>query len=538
VSAVRRLPASVVGVLLALLVAAAYGNTLSNGFHLDDVYGIVENPALRELASVPSYFTDPYTLTTRSLNADWRPLLQVTYALDYWASGLEPWSWRLTQLALHWMACVGLWAFARALLGCGRVRDVASLSEREGEWIALAAAALYCVHPITSGAANYAWARSSLLVTVFALPASTLWLRSLAAPANRAAWLGALACFALALLVKAEALSIALVFGAADLLLLRRVSWRRLWPVALLCCAYLTLRFTLLPEALRRYHEAGPADRGEYLLTQFRAWWYYVGQVCAPLELVADYGDYPISRTLLDTRVGIALAGWLAVAALLAAAVRRAPAAALLGGAFFLHLAPHSSVIPLSEMVNEHRPYLPVTGLFVLAVWGGWLALRRACPAPRATAALLFVLALGAYGARTRERNRDWRDELTLWRQTAAQCPNSARAQMNYGLELQRSGESVRAETYLARAVELAPLYPYAHINYALALRRRGEIARSNLHYDEAVRVAPDDPIGPLWRARVREESGDLVGARADWQRTLELDPRNAEARAKLASGP
>ncbi|TAJ18341.1 MAG: hypothetical protein EPO68_07960 [Planctomycetota bacterium] len=522
-----------VAAALALLVALAYSNSLDNGFHLDDVYGIQENPAIRDLANVPRFFSDPYTLTTRSLNADWRPLLQVTYALDYAIGGLEPRAWRLTQLALHWIVCVGVFALGRVLLGTGRVREVTGLAEREGDAIAAAAAALFAVHPLASGAANYAWARSTLLVAVFALPATVLWLRSLRPGAGRGPWLGALACFTLALLVKAEALSIALVFGAADLLLARRLRWRALAPVALLCVAYLALRVAILPSELRAYHEAGPANRWEYLLTQTRVWWRYASLVPAPLGLVADDTAYPISRSLAEPRVLLALAGWLAVALLV---LRAAPVAALLALSFALHLSPHSSLIPLAEMHNEHRPYLAASGLFVLAAWGSWVGLRALFARPRGPALALLVAALGACGLLTRERNLVWRDEFTLWQDTVEKTPLSARAQMNFGVELQKRGEHEQAELCFARAVALAPGYPYAHVNYAIELRRRGAIDASNFHYDEAVRVAPRDPVGPIWRARVREQSGDLVGARADWQRVLELEPNNAEARARLSA--
>jgi tetratricopeptide (TPR) repeat protein len=519
--------------VLALLVALAYSNSLDNGFHLDDVYGIEQNPAIRDLANVPSFFADPYTLTTRSLNADWRPLLQVTYALDYALGGLEPRAWRVTQLALHWVVCLGVFALGRALLGSGRVRDVASLSEREGDAIAAAAAALFAVHPIASGTANYTWARSTLLVAVFALPATVLWLRSLAPGASRAPWVGALLCFALALLVKAEALSIALVFGAAEVLIGRRLRWRALAPVALLCVVYLALRVAILPSELRAYHEAGPANRWEYLLTQSRVWWRYVALVLAPLGLVADDTAYPVSRSLAEPRVLLALTGWLAVLLVGARAARGAPA--LLAVCFALHLAPHSSLVPLAEMHNEHRPYLAATALFVLGAWGSWIGLRAAFARPRLPALALLALALCAYGLLTRERNRVWRDELSLWADAVDKTPFSARAQMNYGIELQKRGEFAAAEQRFAHAVELAPLYPYAHINFAIELRRRGAVDASNFHYDEAVRVAPSDPVGPTWRARVREQWGDVPGAIADWRRVLELEPNNAEARARLA---
>jgi hypothetical protein len=127
-----------------------------------------------------------------------------------------------------------------------------------------------------------------------------------------------------------------------------------------------------------------------YLLTQFRAWWYYIGEFFAPVWMVADYGSYPLSTSVLDPRVLYAVTGWICVLALLLYAARRAPAITFLGLAFFVHLSPHSSFIPLAEMVNEHRPYLPLVGIFLMAVLGLFVLVRQLSLKPWVFAAVVF----------------------------------------------------------------------------------------------------------------------------------------------------
>ncbi len=77
---------------LAIGIAVSYSNSLGIGFLFDDSYGIRKNPAIRSLWNIPSFFIDPFTLTTVRENVDVRPILQVTYALNYAVSGLNPWS--------------------------------------------------------------------------------------------------------------------------------------------------------------------------------------------------------------------------------------------------------------------------------------------------------------------------------------------------------------------------------------------------------------------------------------------------------------
>src|ERR1041385_7111855 len=92
------------GVVLAIVVVAvgaAYYNSFKNGFQLDDEYGLVGNPWIRSLKHIPRFFVDPFTLTTLEFNADYRPVLQITYALNYAISQYNPWSWHLFNLVLH-----------------------------------------------------------------------------------------------------------------------------------------------------------------------------------------------------------------------------------------------------------------------------------------------------------------------------------------------------------------------------------------------------------------------------------------------------
>src|SRR5436309_1302947 len=69
----RFIPFGVAAALIIVAVIGAYSNTFANGFHLDDEYGLIQNPWIRSLANVPHFFADPFTLTTLARNADYRP---------------------------------------------------------------------------------------------------------------------------------------------------------------------------------------------------------------------------------------------------------------------------------------------------------------------------------------------------------------------------------------------------------------------------------------------------------------------------------
>src|SRR4029077_16493158 len=109
-------------------------------------------------------------------------------------------------------------------------------------------------------------------------------------------------------------------------------------------------------------------------------------------------------------------------------ALVRWPRIGFLGLAFFLLLAPTSSVMPNAFLAVEHRMYLPLAPLIVLAVLGAHGLAGRILPdvgTRRALeAAVLGVVGLGLV-LRTIERNRDYRDEIALWSSTIACIPEN-----------------------------------------------------------------------------------------------------------------
>ena len=89
-------------VLAILLVSfAVYANSLDNPFLYDDQHSIVDNPHLRDLGRVPSYFIDPTAFSADPENAMYRPLLLTTFALNYAIGGYEVRGYHLFSLALH-----------------------------------------------------------------------------------------------------------------------------------------------------------------------------------------------------------------------------------------------------------------------------------------------------------------------------------------------------------------------------------------------------------------------------------------------------
>jgi hypothetical protein len=148
----RRHPGLLAFGILALLGLVAFANSLYNSFHFDDMDAIVRNPALRNLENIPAFFVD---IGTSGPGAkDWRPFLQITYALDYAVGGVDPAIFRITNLAFHIGAAWLLFLIVGEIAEIRRHQDdnKAFLSAPA---IGFVAAAIFVVHTVNSEAVDY-----------------------------------------------------------------------------------------------------------------------------------------------------------------------------------------------------------------------------------------------------------------------------------------------------------------------------------------------------------------------------------------------
>src|SRR6059036_3146574 len=90
--------------LLAIGIAVSYSSSFGVGFYFDDTYGISDNPAIRSLRNIPSFFVDPHAIWMDHTQVDLRPVLLITYAVNYAISGVRPWSYHALNLIFHFIA--------------------------------------------------------------------------------------------------------------------------------------------------------------------------------------------------------------------------------------------------------------------------------------------------------------------------------------------------------------------------------------------------------------------------------------------------
>jgi tetratricopeptide (TPR) repeat protein len=137
----------------------------------------------------------------------------------------------------------------------------------------------------------------------------------------------------------------------------------------------------------------------------------------------------------------------------------------------------------------EHFLYLPLLGLAPLAV--GFVAQawpRAAAPALPA----LLVAVLVAWGTVVVDRNRDWRDEETIFRHTVRYDPPTARVWFNLGNLALSAGNLDEAADRYRQALVREPNDGAAHLNMAIALdRKKAFTTEAEQHYRLAIAANP-----------------------------------------------
>lgn len=529
------------GVVLATVLA--YSNTFDVPFQFDD-YGLLANAALEDL----SLLWPP---------AGPRWLGDLTFALNHRAGGWSPRGYHLVNVAVHAANALLVHALAATALatpGARRV-DPGPLLRR---FLPLVAALLFALHPLATQAVTYVVQRYASLATLFFVASIVLYLRARltldgeGGRASRRGWtLYVLSVIAAAAAMKTKQIAFTLPAVAAilDLVLLGGRPRSRL-----LLLAPLALAALLVPLA----HLGAPADawaptataetqavsRWDYLLTQARVVTSYLRLLVYPAGQNFDH-DVALSRSLLEPRV-LASAALLAAIALgaawlLAAARRsgRGPGLLVFAGTawFFVTLSVESTVIPIRDLMVEHRTYLPLAGA-ALGIAAGllWIAGRvpgRAPPAARCAVVLLLTAA--PLGVAAHARNAVYRDELTLWSDVVAKSPAKARGHNYLGIAYGERGRADEAMAEFRAALALQPVYPDAAMNLGTMHRERGDYAEALRLFERAVRMDPKLAAARNNLGGMYELAGRGEEALREYREAVRLAPRLEEARRNLA---
>jgi len=403
-------PAAVL--VIAVSVLAAYSNTFHVPFQYDDLPSIANNAQMQSLENFWSILRSN------------RGVTYLTFALNYALGGPDVFGYHLVNTAIHVLNSALVYFLLLSVF------DLMGFALPRARFIAVSSALLFALHPVQTQSVTYIVQRMESLSATFFILALMAFARGAGIPGPARRWgcyALAGACYVLSFYSKETAITlpaVVLLFdfcfvskGRALELIRKRWVFYALLGVLLGVFTAATIMpmggfsdlsaesaepavpapsigttgMSKLKVSEVTALSAGFSMKGtspkEYLFTQFNVMAYYFTLVFVPVNQNLDY-DFPVSRSLFETpevKPGTALTiplpppvvsliFLLFVAGLgvwFMASTQNSPGSAGRAVSFFIFwyfiiLSPTSSVVPIADVIYEHRLYLPSLAFFTV----------------------------------------------------------------------------------------------------------------------------------------------------------------------------
>lgn len=537
-----------------------YSNILTAPFVLDDVGNIIENQAIRSLQN----FIDTSSFDTIEINEDLRPLLTsryvgyVSFAANYAVHKLDVRGYHVVNILIHIFNSLLVYTMLHYTFRTPRFQNCNALecSADSKNHVALFTALLFAVHPIQTQAVTYIVQRFASLAALFYLLSLVFYIR-----------------FRLDESTKSYRRYVNYVFSVTSVILaMKTKEFALMLPVMVVLYEFIffsgdikkrimhlipyVLTISIIPLGLINVSAAklsgasGQITWDAYLITQFRVVITYVRLLIFPVNQNVDY-DYPRYQSFLALEV---LLSFFCLLLILAVGIwlyriscdqeRKNNCWYCLAACgvfwFFITIAPESSVIPIKDVIFEHRMYLPSIGFFLSATilierMFLYLNIRFSLALARNALLLPMVVLVAVFSATTYVRNNVWKDSVRLWEDTTNKSPGNLRAKYNLGCAYTEKGRYNDAILVYREIMRINPTFSsYVYDNLGAAYMALGQVEEANSVYAYAANLA-------TYYGNIRFNRGNeyMAQGRADlaiseYKIAIGLKPDNAEYHLSL----
>ncbi len=525
------LPLLIAGLLIAGLIA--YANSFTGVMLFDDESSIVKAQNIRQLWPLTAHLAQP------------RPVLVLTFAINYAVGGLDVLGYHVVNLAIHLLAGLALFGVIRRTLTLPRFQGA---YERDASLLAFVVSLLWLIHPLQTGSVTYIVQRAESLMGLLYLTALYAVIRGAQAARGWPWYIGSILAFSVGIATKEVIVTAPIVFLLYDRVFLS-TSWREVlrkrWAFYTLpylpgvVWLFLRLLPVLTPSATDAVMPASAGLNVEgltpwlYARTQPEIILHYLRLVFWPHPLILNY-EWPVDHdsggiflSFLSIAVLIGISVW---------ALKAYPSIGFLGLTFFILLAPTSSLIPIRDLAFEHRMYLPLACVLTLVIFGVRRVANR-WRTPRFFLPGLLICVVLASVVGTLARNRDYQSPYTMWTSILDHYPRNYRSLANLGTASYREQKFEQALAYYTRAIEIKDDDSIVLYNLGMALQKSGKQKEAETIYRHAI---DGNPPG-LQASLIANQLGLIAIARkapdealAYFQKAVDADGTNAIAQKNL----
>ncbi len=580
---------------LAIVIVFTYGHTLDVPFYLDDFSSIRENYIIYNWQGTLAELWNFSAL---------RIIGYVSFALNYQVHQFQVAGYHVINITIHFLAGLAILGLLRGLVRTPTLDNV--LSAEAKCWLPFVVALIFVLHPLQIQGVTYIVQRLASLAALFYLATMACFVQARLSSNKLAKFGWGLACslfILLAFFTKQNTITLPIALLLIELIFLQsyqiRVRGLKIlgglglgiiifWLVLDQNSAMQKLVFENMPflqtvDNLTR--ETTSISRTAYLATQMSVLWIYISlffwsesshidydnKILMVNSFFSDNENYQFIARLMDSEPIFALIGHLLLLGLAIYSLRRF---ALVSFAILFYYLAHiieSSILPIRDVIFEHRTYLPNLGLAMLSGWllvvqlPRWLTLKKVIAF---TIILLLFL-----GSTTWSRNQMWRNPVELWQHNVEQSPNKQRGWIILGKHLiikgkqeQRQGLTEQSKITLNKSIEALnkaiietrnpngtksiSVTTETAINLVVAHKSLGQYGKALQWIDNS--LAAKRNLRPFDQAKFLVNKGNILfelgrkskkdaynyynQAEVSYRQALKVYPQNLKARINLAS--
>lgn len=471
-------------VLVGFTALIAYTNIVQNQFLFDDVSTIERNKMIRDWRNIPVLFSKGYFKRagigdyTYSGEGSYRPLVTLSYFIDYMSWGNDPRGFHLTNLLLHVLNFLLFFMMIRTFV--------------RSRIISFFAGVMYAVHPVLSEAVNCTSFREDILCSLFFW--CGLWIHR---SKIRARPLLVSLCALLSMFSKEMGITFFPVLILLDLATFYTENEKINIPEYILL-----LLTTVFYGMIRFYVMKNPNETGliypgnSFLLniaTMAPIFVYYVKLLFYPMHLTVDY-DIKFPDSFFSPKSFLSVLALMTLTCIsLIICIRRVKQrreitlACVSVIAFFITLMPVSNIIPIKNIIAERYLYLPFGFFALLSAQILTFPLKKF----RKISLITFLLYIILCVLLTLNRNENWANGLNLWTQTLRVNKKSFHAHNNLADWYSKNNMLEKAANHYRMAIKVRPYDPIPYFNLANTLKSLNDLNGALFFYEEAIKRDP-----------------------------------------------
>ncbi len=502
--------------LISLITALVYSNTLDASWHMDDYENIVKNPGIHLKDLYPQSIIQSFhaSIDGGLYKGDtlYRPVAMFSFALNWYWGQDKVIGYHLVNITIHILTAIFLFLTVNTLLKSPNAKVSGSNIRYQA---ALMCACLWAIHPINTSAVTYIVQRMASLAGLFYVTGLYFYLKY---RFSNSLWQKLL-------LITMYMISFALAFGAKqnsillpastlllELIFFQEINWKivfrpRVLITVLLIVFFLGTIFLIYavndPHSFFSNDPTRPFTQIERLITQPRVICFYIYQLIYPAvtqfsmdhDLVLSTSFFSPWTTFPSIIFIFSLIG-MGIATL-----KKYPLISFSLLFYFLNHLVESTFLNL-ELVFEHRNYIPSMFLFVpFSLWT--VKILHTYKQDKDKNFLLFlgfliipfvffILGLGTF-----LRNMDWKTEKTIWESAMEKAPGRARPYQNLSVfYYQQNGNWDKAIQLHTTALTLKGSRPIrsrmvSYDNLSFCHVQKGNLKKAVVYGKKAVETFP-----------------------------------------------